>query len=213
MGSKFDKSFGAHSKAVQHAVAGGVIGVGEVILQPLDVLKIRRQTNPASAWKGGMSVFWKEGLSLYRGATWTMSRNLAGSSALFGSACLVKDKFFRLKNHNDATFAQILIASTTGALACITVASPMDVVKTRIQKQPFEDPLTGSSIVKSMIKNEGIGSFCKGLVPKALVLGPKLIFAFSVTQYMSMVIDGMVRAEKNRDKREERDENLRWKWY
>jgi len=138
-----------------------------------------------------------------------MARNLAGSSVLFGGACLVKDKVFRLHNHNDATFSQIVIASATGALACITVASPMDVVKTRIQKQPFEDPITGTSIVKNMIKYEGFGSFWKGLVPKVLVLGPKLIFAFSVTQYMSVLIDEMVRCHLL----EEKKESLRWKWF
>ncbi|KAJ1619621.1 hypothetical protein T492DRAFT_413537 [Pavlovales sp. CCMP2436] len=45
--SPFEAVFGKrNSKAWMHATAGSLIGVGEVALLPLDVLKIRAQTNP-----------------------------------------------------------------------------------------------------------------------------------------------------------------------
>jgi hypothetical protein len=43
-------------------------GIGEVALLPLDVLKIRAQTNPESlAGKGVIDLFRTEGFALYRG--------------------------------------------------------------------------------------------------------------------------------------------------
>ena len=44
-----------------------LIGVGEVALLPLDVLKIKRQTAPETL-KGRniFKIFWDEGLGLYR---------------------------------------------------------------------------------------------------------------------------------------------------
>ena len=50
-----------------HATAGSFIGVGEIILLPLDVLKIRAQTNPAAiGGRGVISIVRDEGHALYR---------------------------------------------------------------------------------------------------------------------------------------------------
>ena len=46
--SSFDNVFGSkYSKMMIHATAGSLIGIGEIALLPLDVLKIKMQTNPA----------------------------------------------------------------------------------------------------------------------------------------------------------------------
>ena len=45
------------SRPLQQAVAGSIMGIGEVVLLPLDVLKIRMQTNPESlAGKGVVQI-------------------------------------------------------------------------------------------------------------------------------------------------------------
>lgn len=60
-----------------------LIGAGEVILLPLDVLKIKRQTNPESfRGRGVMKIVSDEGFGLYRGWGWTMARNFPGSFAV-----------------------------------------------------------------------------------------------------------------------------------
>jgi hypothetical protein len=42
--SDFDRSFGdKHGKTMIYAVAGSIMGVGEIVLLPLDVLKIKAQ--------------------------------------------------------------------------------------------------------------------------------------------------------------------------
>lgn len=115
---------------------------------------------------------------------WTAARNAPGSFALFGGAAVVKEYGFGLKDYNQATFLQNFCASIGGAVSSITVAAPLDVVKTRIQNRPFDAPESGMSIIRNMIRNEGVGAFFKGLTPKILVVGPKLIFSFTVAQQL-----------------------------
>ena len=58
-------------------------GIGEVVLLPLDALKIKRQVNPeAFRGRGFVRIFMEEGTTLYRGWGWTMARNAPGSFAV-----------------------------------------------------------------------------------------------------------------------------------
>lgn len=60
-----------------------IIGIGEIVLLPLDVLKIKRQTNPdAFRGRGLFKIISDEGMGLYRGAGWTAARNAPGSFAV-----------------------------------------------------------------------------------------------------------------------------------
>ena len=56
-----------HGKILLHATAGSLIGIGEIALLPLDVLKIRAQTNPdAIGGRGLVQIVKSEGFALYR---------------------------------------------------------------------------------------------------------------------------------------------------
>jgi len=60
-----------------------LIGIGEIFLLPLDVLKIKRQTNPeAFRGRGLFRIVRDEGFALYRGWEWTAARNAPGSFAV-----------------------------------------------------------------------------------------------------------------------------------
>jgi hypothetical protein len=65
---EFDAAFGKrNSKTMIYAVAGSIMGVGEIVLLPLDVLKIKAQTNPeALQGRGVFRILADEGLNLYR---------------------------------------------------------------------------------------------------------------------------------------------------
>ncbi|KAF0690097.1 Aste57867_18491 [Aphanomyces stellatus] len=174
-----------HAKTMMHATAGSLIGIGEIALLPLDVLKIRAQTNPAAiGGRGIVDIFKTEGFALYRGAGWTAARNAPGSFALFGGSAAAKEYLFGLENYNDATFFQNFVASISGACSSIIVAQPLDVIKTRIQSRPFDSPESGSQVISNLLKNEGPGALFKGLVPKLGVVGPKLVFSFWVAQQL-----------------------------
>ncbi|KAL2918853.1 high copy suppressor of abf2 [Polyrhizophydium stewartii] len=187
----FQAAFGdRYAKTIMHATAGSIIGVGEIVLLPLDALKIKMQTNAASYQ--GMSflqIVRQEGWGLYRGATWTAARNAPGSFALFGGSAFAKEYIFQLEDYSKATFFQNFIASISGAVASITISAPLDVIKTRIQARSAAQAESGIAIVKNMIVKEGFGSFFKGLTPKILVVGPKLIFSFTVAQQLIPYFD------------------------
>jgi len=183
-GDKFDLTFGKGTgKAIMHATAGSLIGIGEIVLLPLDVLKIKRQTNPdAFRGRGVFKIVGDEGFGLYRGWGWTAARNAPGSFALFGGSAFAKEAL-GIVDYNKATWGQNFIASIAGATASIVVSAPLDVIKTRIQNRNFENPERGFRIVANMMKNEGATSFFKGLTPKLLMTGPKLVFSFWLGEF------------------------------
>ena len=71
-----------------------------------------------------------------------------------------------ITDYHRATWTQNFIASVAGAVASITVAAPLDTVKTRIQNANFEQRVSGVVVVKELIKNEGPMALFKGLTPK-----------------------------------------------
>ncbi|KAG5335813.1 Mitochondrial GTP/GDP carrier protein 1 [Termitomyces sp. Mn162] len=159
---------------------GSLTGIGEVVLLPLDALKIKRQVNPeAFRGRGVVRIFLEEGTTLYRGWGWTMARLLI---QLFGASAFTKDYILGVSDYSKATWTQNFIASVAGAVASITVAAPLDVVKTRIQNANFEHKVHGLKVVSELIKNEGVTAFFKGLTPKILVVGPKLVFSYTLAQ-------------------------------
>jgi hypothetical protein len=183
-GGKFEEMFGRkYCKPMMHALCGAFVGVGEISIVPLDVLKIKRQTNPeAVRGRGLISLIRSEGWGLYNGATWTAARNAPGSFALFGGAALAKDVLFELEDYNDATMYQNFVASIAGAVSCIFCSNPFDVIKTRVQNKNFGEHVSGVDIFKDLLRMEGPGAFFKGFLPKLAIVGPKLIFAFTATQ-------------------------------
>ncbi|TKX26170.1 putative mitochondrial carrier protein 2 [Elsinoe australis] len=183
-GDTFDRTFGkGNGKAIMHATAGSLVGIGEIVLLPLDVLKIKRQTNPdAFRGRGVMRIVADEGFGLYRGWGWTAARNAPGSFALFGGSAAAKQYLFKMEDYNAATWGQNFVASIAGATASLIVSAPLDVIKTRIQNQNFEVRESGFRIVGRMASQEGMTSFFKGLVPKLLMTGPKLVFSFWLAQ-------------------------------
>lgn len=191
--SSFNDTFGEKTgKALMSATAGSLIGIGEVVLLPLDVLKIKRQTNPESfRGRGFLTIIKDEGFNLYRGWGWTAARNAPGSFALFGGNAFAKEYVLGLEDYSKATWGQNFVSSIFGASASLIVSAPLDVIKTRIQNRNFENPESGVTILKNMLKNEGVSSFFKGLTPKLLTTGPKLVFSFALAQSLIPAFDKM----------------------
>ncbi|RFU75671.1 mitochondrial gtp gdp carrier 1 [Trichoderma arundinaceum] len=192
-GKDFEAAFGKKTgKAIMHSTAGSLIGIGEIVLLPLDVLKIKRQTNPeAFRGRGVLKIVADEGFGLYRGWGWTAARNAPGSFALFGGSAFAKEYLFQLQDYNKATWFQNFVASIAGASASLVVSAPLDVIKTRIQNRNFDNPESGFRILTNMARNEGFSSFFKGLVPKLLMTGPKLVFSFWLAQTLIPAFDTM----------------------
>ncbi|KAL0947770.1 hypothetical protein HGRIS_013846 [Hohenbuehelia grisea] len=182
--TNFTNTFGERKgKMMMQATAGSLTGIGEVVLLPLDALKIKRQVNPeAFRGRGFLRIFMEEGTTLYRGWGWTMARNAPGSFALFGASAVTKEYVLGVTDYSKATWGQNFIASIAGAVASITIAAPLDTIKTRIQNANFEHKVSGFTVVKDLVKHEGPTALFKGLTPKILVVGPKLVFSYTLAQ-------------------------------
>ncbi|OIW27976.1 mitochondrial GTP GDP transporter [Coniochaeta ligniaria NRRL 30616] len=193
-GSNFEAAFGKKTgKALLASTAGSLIGIGEIVLLPLDVLKIKRQTNPeAFRGRGVLKIIKDEGFGLYRGWGWTAARNAPGSFALFGGSAFTKEYVFGLQDYNKASWFQNFVASIAGSSASLIVSAPLDVIKTRIQNKNFDNPESGIRILTKMARNEGFSAFFKGLVPKLLMTGPKLTFSFWLAQTLIPAFDNIL---------------------
>lgn len=174
-----------NSRIAVEASAGCLVGIGEVMLLPLDILKIKAQTNPL-ALKGrtGLQILMQERMGMYKGASWTLARNIPGSIALFGGSAATKEYLFNIHGRAPSLF-ETFVASAVGSIGSLMLSSPFDVVKTRVQNQSFGSKLTGAEVVASMIRKEGFSSFFRGITPKLFTVGPKLICSFTAAQYLS----------------------------
>ncbi|KAI9919101.1 hypothetical protein PsorP6_011421 [Peronosclerospora sorghi] len=105
----FEHTFGErNANTMMHATTGSIIGISEISLLPLDVLKIHAHTNSAAiAGKRVLHIVKTEGLALYRGDHWSAARNAPGSFALFGGAALAKEYIFQLENYNNAELFRV----------------------------------------------------------------------------------------------------------
>ena len=74
-------------KLVTASLAGSIMGIGEIVLFPLDVLKIKSQTSPESLKRKNLFSILKNTVELYRGTSWTAMRNAPFD--LFGDSALV----------------------------------------------------------------------------------------------------------------------------
>lgn len=209
-GKTIEDRFGKqHGKVLIEAIAGSIIGIGEVAILPLDALKVRGQlgvkpmrwtltpdlrTFPTSVkfmmWR--RDIFTPNLKILYRGAGWTAARNAPGSFCLFGTDAFVKEYFFGLKKYSDATFSQEVVGSVAGSIASVTVTNPLDVVKTRIQAEGRKK--TGTEVVRNLIHHEGFFAFGKGLVPKLITAAPKVAFSMTVAKTLIKKIDAYMQS-------------------
>lgn len=182
----FKHEFGEkNGKALMQACAGSLVGIGEIMLLPLDVLKIKSQTGVLKDLSIS-SVFGfirKNPQALYAGAGWTAARNAPGSFALFGANELMYQHVLKV-DRNKATIREMMIASAVGSGLSILVSAPLDTIKTRIQNKEFGTKIGGLQVLKDMHRHEGLGALFKGLIPKMIVVGPKLMFSFSLSQYL-----------------------------
>ena len=96
---------------------------------------------------------------------------------------------FTLKLTPNPHRLQNFVASICGATASLVVSAPLDVIKTRIQNRNFENPESGFKILGRMAREEGASSFFKGLTPKLLMTGPKLVFSFWLAQTLIPAFD------------------------
>ncbi|AAQ15754.1 mitochondrial carrier protein [Trypanosoma equiperdum] len=187
----FDNVFGRHSRLAMEAVAGSIVGGGEVLLLPLDRLKVLSQTNESALGRGVVELVRREGVrGMYAGTLVTAMRNVPGTFCLFGGAAFTKESIFRLEDFSKASFFQNMCASGVGACLAIAVTNPMDVIKTRVQNKDPGSTLTGLVVFRKLLREEGLTALAKGITPKIIASAPKLVFAYSMTEFLLQLLEG-----------------------
>lgn len=173
-------------KVYVNALAGGIIGFGEVILVPIDALKIKAQTNPQALKDISYNNILHKIPQLYRGSIWTISRNVPGSLTLFGISSFTREYILCVPSTCTPTLKDIFLSSLAGSLFSIIISSPFDVIKTRVQNCSLQSPSTGTEIIRELINREGFTAFYRGIIPKLCTVGPKIVFSFTMAQYLVM---------------------------
>src|ERR1700733_12145304 len=105
----------------------------------------------AGQWHGMHQavLLWVSALPLAQRGNKTL--NLSYAVQLFGASAFTKDVVLGIQDYSKATWTQNFIASVAGAVTSITVAAPLDVVKTRIQNANFEQNVKGGTVIKELI--------------------------------------------------------------
>ncbi|CCD12549.1 unnamed protein product [Trypanosoma congolense IL3000] len=186
----FDNTFGRRSRLMMEATAGSIVGAGEVLLLPLDRLKVLSQTNEGALSRGVVALLKSEGVrGMYSGAMITIGRNVPGTFCLFGGAAFTKEFIFLLEDFNKASFFQNMCASAVGASVSVVLTNPMDVLKTRVQNKDPGLELTALGVLRDLMREEGCAALMKGVTPKVLMTTPKLMFAYSMTELLFQLMN------------------------
>ncbi|KAF9899600.1 hypothetical protein BX616_002937, partial [Lobosporangium transversale] len=188
--------------------AGLLAGVTEAVLvvTPMDVVKIRLQAQRHSmadpldipkyrnAAHCAYTVVREEGFgALYRGVGLTSLRQATNQAANFPTYHFLKGYLQRLQNIQELPgYQSAVIGCISGAMGPL-VNNPIDIVKTRIQKSPNPEGLSGwarfMDVNTQILKNEGWRAFYKGVTPRVLRVAPGQAVTFAVYEWVSRWLD------------------------
>lgn len=166
----------ANAPLWKRAMAGAVTGgVGQLLAQPADVVKVRVQADGRNKLLGkpprytgalecARQIVAAEGLmGFYAALRSSVWRGAVINSAGIASYDATKQATIRLLGTSEGVLPQLVGSLCTGVVTAV-VSAPLDVVKTRLMANPsaYSSP---SDCLRQLIKTEGIASIYKGLVP------------------------------------------------
>lgn len=183
-------------------VSGLAAGVTEAvaIVNPMEVVKIRMQAQKKDATGGPQKyrnaiqaaylITKEEGAgAFYKGVSLTALRQATNQGVNFTVYSKLRVKLQEYHNSTDIPGWQTSsIGLISGALGPLCNA-PIDVIKTRLQKEIGVDPKESSTarivrIGKKLVQEEGIHAFYKGVTPRIMRVAPGQAVTFTVYEYM-----------------------------
>ncbi len=177
-----------------------------LVVTPMDVVKIRLQAQRHSmadpldipkyrnAAHCAYTVVREEGFgALYRGVGLTSLRQASNQAANFPTYHFLKGYLQRLQDIKELPgYQSAVIGLISGAMGPL-VNNPIDIVKTRIQKTPNPEGLSGwarfTDVNGSILRNEGWRAFYKGVTPRVLRVAPGQAVTFAVYERVSSWLD------------------------
>ena len=186
--------------------SGLLSGLTEAILvvTPAEVCKIRMQAQYHSmadpmelsqrkyrnVFQTAMVVVKEEGINaLYKGIVPTMGRQGCNQAVNFTCYQAFKTQLEEYQHHGLAPWQHMLLGGLSGGLGP-TVNNPLDVVKTRMQKQVIrpDTPAKYTGLLQActvISKEEGVGSLWKGLTPRLMRIMPGQAITFMTYEFVS----------------------------
>lgn len=160
---------------------------------PLDTVKVRIQTQKqfTGIWQCAVATFSKEGVhGFFKGMSLPITTISMTSSVVFGTYrnCLQCLSQLRGAGGGSNTKLEVFLSGMAGGIAQISVMSPGDIVKVRLQCQT-ESKRGGTNLLKpkyrgpvhcllSIIKEEGFLGLYRGALPLMLRDGPSFATYF-----------------------------------
>lgn len=174
-------------------LAGGIAGMSQVIFtNPLEIIKIRLQVQgeatrvagiaPVGAWRICRDLGIR---GLYKGASACLLRDIPFSAIYFSAYSHIKsDLFHEGVNGSKMSPFQLLIAGALAGMPAAYLATPADVIKTRLQVVARTGQQTYTGIIDACRKiyaQEGVTAFFKGGLARVLRSSPQ--FGFTLLTY------------------------------
>jgi len=168
-------------------IAGAGAGFCQVIAtNPMEIVKIRLQVAGESQQKRSLVEVVRElGVrGLYYGAPATLLRDVPFSMIYFSL-------YGRLKRHftdvdGNIPIPKIFLSSCIAGVIGASAATPMDVIKTRLQVKPKPGDPVYTGIVdcfQQILSKEGKSAFFKGVIPRCLIISPLFGIALVVYEF------------------------------
>lgn len=170
---------------VSECISGGVAGGSQVIFtNPLEIVKIRLQVQGENALVAGASrvgavaIVRELGLrGLYKGAAACLLRDIPFSAIYFSVyANLKKRMFHEGVDGKKLSPVELLLAGSIAGMPAAYLATPADVIKTRLQVVARSGQQTyhniGDAFTK-ILKEEGASAFFKGGVARVFRSSPQ----------------------------------------
>ncbi|CAE6417793.1 unnamed protein product [Rhizoctonia solani] len=177
-------------------IAGGTAGGCQVLFtNPLEIVKIRLQVQGEAAKlegaipRGAIHIVRQLGLlGLYKGSTACLLRDIPFSAIYFPSyAHLKKDVFNEGYHGKKLTFGETLLAAGIAGMPAAYLATPADVIKTRLQVEARTGQSTYNGITdafKTILREEGPSAFFKGGVARVVRSSPQFGFTLVAYEYL-----------------------------
>jgi solute carrier family 25 aspartate/glutamate transporter 12/13 len=185
-------------------LAGGSAGFCQVILtNPLEVVKIRMQTSEATfqnVWQdlGGLG-------GLYAGVSACLLRDTVFSSILFPSYAHLRvfmTDNMEMLGMGDNVFLSGILAGSCAAIPAAIIATPADVMKTRMQYMPSGDELVddwemrdpSTNLVTKfqiLVAQEGFPVLFSGWLERIIRSVPQFGVTLATFEWLSKIAQGM----------------------
>jgi solute carrier family 25 aspartate/glutamate transporter 12/13 len=164
--------------------AGCCAGFSQVVATgPYELVKVRLQTDPAK--RGAFAILKELGFrGLFTGAGATLLRDVPFSAIYFTTYGNMKRLL--TDEHGHLGGPQFLIAGLASGVVSAFLATPADVIKTRLQAKS-EDGKKYNGIRDCFfrtLKEEGHRAFFKGAIPRILIISP--LFGITLCTYELM---------------------------